>query len=259
MARVIRTIVPLLLFAACAPADLRVATFNLRTSAWDESGSYGPWPERRALALALVDAIDADLWAFQEAAPDQRSDLAALLGATHETYPVGEQILAFRRSFRWEGARSILLGRADGPRVAVALELVDRRGAGLVFVGAHASGDEEELVRVRDFVLGYAVPAVLAGDFNGPAGTNPWGVPPALPVLTAGGGLRDAFSAPHEVRSSACWELGCAPDVDGARVDWILATPDHEPVHAETVQAWTEGGVPVSDHFPQVADLARGG
>jgi endonuclease/exonuclease/phosphatase family metal-dependent hydrolase len=106
------------------------------------------------------------------------------------------------------------------------------------------------------------IPAIVTGDFNCTPGSAPvrylLGDNPAIAGLEgrypASPGLRDvyAIAGPKEAHDGTFHGFSGVPD--GERIDYILATPEIEPVDCRIVRSGAAGRFP-SDHFPVVARL----
>lgn len=264
----------LVLFAlACEPPPTyRVGTFNMRSDQWDAPGSFGQWDERHIAAIDAVLAQDADLWTFQEVGPRQLLELRATLGQTHEFHELdvmnGDRLVLAYRFERFEahalkGAVMSEWGDIE-LRLAGGIVLEDRlTGSHFYFAGTHLGGTLSQLAKARAFALEPFLPVLIAGDFNALSNENPW-APANAREMEKGGELRDVFrEAPHRVVDSSCWtgdpaRVGpeaCANHGLDSYIDIVYGSREFIGVRSWTVQAWSEDGIPISDHFPQVVDV----
>jgi endonuclease/exonuclease/phosphatase family metal-dependent hydrolase len=97
-------------------------------------------------------------------------------------------------------------------------------------------------------------PAVVTGDFNA-APDNPC-YATLVAALDGALNLRDTWGIGGErvndgIGSFNRWE---GPQPNGARIDWILATPEFSCTRIE-IDTYEEGGQYPSDHFPVIAEL----
>lgn len=137
------------------------------------------------------------------------------------------------------------------PRVMVEVHLRDRvTGHDLLVVNTHLDplSGRSRLRSARallEVVAARGLPAVVTGDFNaGPSS-------PAVRALLSDGVLVDSWRVAR-ARHSEQWGTYAdyrRPRRDGARIDWILATPDLSVTDAAINPLRHEGGWP-SDHLP---------
>jgi endonuclease/exonuclease/phosphatase family metal-dependent hydrolase len=117
---------------------------------------------------------------------------------------------------------------------------------------AHRQQDAEARLRSARLIaerigkLPADAPLILTGDFNSPAGGEPY------KVLTAT--LRDAWTATDKRTGPEGTFNGFKGTSTGPRIDWILFRGALRVLHAETVTRNEDGRYP-SDHFPVFASF----
>jgi len=274
--------------ASSAGGDVRAMTFNIRYG----TAPDGPnsWESRKELVLEAIKAFDPDVLGTQECLRFQADYLAGHLadyefvGAGRDDgEDAGEMCGVFYRSTRFEkldeghfwlsetpeavGSRG---WDAALPRMATWVRLRAREDTlgGFVVVnthfdhaGAEARLESARLVSDHIRALRDDMPAIVMGDFNSPADSTA-GRPYAA-LLTGGGdpsrALVDAYRATHphpgpdEGTFNAFEGL-----IDGARIDWILVTPDIKVLEGDIDRRHLRGLYP-SDHFPVTAVLRIAG
>ena len=229
------------------------------------------WDRRRSALMATLSRESPSVVGLQEVLPGPAQDIAAALGPEYARIGAGRG-----RGGRGEGCpiffdRSRLelidqqqLALSDSPDVAgsrswgnplpramVIGVFRDRRTrASLTVINTHldpfsARSRVRAAEQIRREVRRRGLPAVVVGDMNAAAGS------PALEAMTRGDLLTDAWTAAAE-RVTPLWGTysGYRPPVrGGARIDWILTTPDIV-VERVGVDARLEEGVAGSDHLP---------
>jgi endonuclease/exonuclease/phosphatase family metal-dependent hydrolase len=116
-------------------------------------------------------------------------------------------------------------------------------------VGREARRKSAELLRWRAEEIARGAPVILAGDFNAPSAAGEEGPYRVL----AEGGFVDTFRQIHpEARPNEGTYHGFAGDTAGARIDWILVSPEVEVLAGAIDQTRRAGRYP-SDHFPVTA------
>lgn len=261
--------------AAEAPLVLRVMTYNLRYAS--ERPPHA-WPDRRPLMQALIARAAPDVIGTQEGLYQQLRELAAGLPA-YEWIGLGraggsqdEFTAIFFRRDRFEPVAFDHFWLSDTPaaigsitwghtyrRMATWVRLRDRAtGREFEVWNTHFDHQVEEarqksaaLIRDRLAQVDPAVPLVLVGDFNCPAGHSR-----AHEILTREAALTDTWDAAAH-RSNA--DLNSfnnfePPKHEGERIDWILA---RHPAGVEAAGVVGYEGLAQfpSDHFPVTATL----
>jgi endonuclease/exonuclease/phosphatase family metal-dependent hydrolase len=253
---------------------LDLMTFNLRY-AHEEPPDL--WPDRRPVVRWVIERWAPDIVGTQEGLYQQLVDMEADLpdyrwvGLGREGGSHGEFMAVFYRKERftslefdhfWLSVTPRVIGsRSWGNRVRRMVTWVrfrdERDGGEFYLVNTHLDHEvqysrersAELIVRtVRDFDP--ALPVVLLGDFNAPAGSNP-----VYDLLTGPGGFTDTwcalgleeppFGTYHAFRGPAGAE-------GHGRIDWVLTRGAVEPLAAALVTDEHYGQYP-SDHFPVTA------
>jgi endonuclease/exonuclease/phosphatase family metal-dependent hydrolase len=250
---------------------LTVMTFNIRYGTAKDGEN--DWPSRRAMLFDVVREQDADVIGLQEALAYQIDEIVAAVPG-YATVGVGRDdggargefsALLFRRS-RFRVAEAGTFWFSDTPavpgskswgntitRICTWARLIDRDGRGFYVFNVHldhqSQPSREGSTRLlRERVEARAVPAdpvLVTGDFNvGEKNT-------ALAALI--GPFVDTFRVvkPGEttVGTFTGFKFGAT---DGDKIDYILAQPQTEVLHAEIVRFSRNQRYP-SDHFPVIA------
>jgi endonuclease/exonuclease/phosphatase family metal-dependent hydrolase len=264
--------------AAAPDGSLRVGTFNIRLDT-PKDGDDG-WPHRKEMLFRTVRKMDPDVIGFQEVLANQFDALKAALPAyefvgvgRNDGKRAGEFVpVAFKRD-RLEKLAEGHFWLSETPetpgsrswdakitRMVTWVRLKDRaNGKVMMFVNTHfdhigvaARAESAKLLRTRIAALREGVPAILVGDFNTAEETEPY------VTLRGTAELIDSF---REVRTERGREEGTfngfKGERTGARIDWILHTPELKTLSCEIVRD-SEGGRYPSDHFPVQAVLAHG-
>lgn len=271
-----------------APGELRVMTFNLRYGTAPDGENA--WERRRELLAETIRAFQPDVLGTQECLAGQAEFLRGALPGygcvgvgRDDGQLAGEMCAIFYREDRfrlaavghfwlsetpevagsrgWDAALPRLVSwaklcaRDDTLRTLVCLN------THFDHVGEAARLASARLLRARARAVAGGAPAIVLGDFNAPADTGRPGPYAALLGLgegaeeTEGGlALRDVYRRLHPPRSDEATFHGFTGGRDGARIDWILATPDWTPVAAAIDRTARDGRWP-SDHFPVTAVL----
>ncbi|MEQ9499426.1 MAG: endonuclease/exonuclease/phosphatase family protein [Deltaproteobacteria bacterium] len=276
--------------ASRAAPKITVLTFNVR---WDDPDATGAatWAHRRAGAVAIIEAADADLVGTQEATRRQANDLEAALPAytrvsvATKRAPEQHDSLLFFRKDRYtlieshhfwlsttpDVPRSDDLPRetpGHGPRSVSCALLRGHDGRQLVFCNTHFDGDRrvnEASARIVTARLQTRYPGrsvVLTGDFNAlPFTDATWDEAPAWAApfysdtyahLTARYVDAQAALQPEHPARMSCPKSECFEDA--VRIDWVLTSRDLEPIAARTMSQRHEE-VRVTDHWPIVVTL----
>lgn len=247
-------------------ATLSVMSYNLRYPALDRH----PWPERKPIAAALIDAESPHVIGTQEGVIDQLEDLIEALpdryvwlGEGRNGGNDGEFTAVFYDSerLRPESVEQFWLSETPGtpgsmswgsrhPRVTTSVDFQDLvTGSPLRVLNTHLDHKSQEARResvrlIRERVESAGTEAVVLGDFNVAQGDE------VHAALLAGGLLAD----PWETAGVALvgdrintFHGYRRPKTEGVRIDWILTTGGLETVSAG-VNAFAIDGQYPSDH-----------
>lgn len=240
-------------------ADLHVMTYNLR---YASARGRHSWPRRRPLVAELLRREQPTVLGTQEGLAGQLRDLDADLpdhytrvgqgrGGGEEDEHVAIYVDTRRLALRthgdlWLSDTPEVPGSTSWgntlPRMATWARLADHHtGAELLVVNTHLD-HESEIARVRGAellltVIDPAVPVILTGDFNAPAGRST-----AYRILTTR--LTDTWQAATTPQYATFHDYG--PPRPGDRIDWIL-TSDRFAVSAAGINTTSSAA---SDHFP---------
>ena len=268
--------------AACAspaadkpPLELRVMTYNLRYASMQPAEA---WPDRRPVMTALIAREAPDVFGTQEGLYQQLRDIAADLpayawiglgraGGSHDEFAA-----IFYRRDRFEPVEFDHFWLSDTPDVVGSMTWGNkyRRMVTWVRLRDRATGREFEvwnthfdhqveearrksaaLIRDRIAKVDPAIPLILTGDFNCPAGDSV-----AYTILTKEAGLTDTWSAAASRTNEDLNSFNDfkAPMHNGVRIDWILARNPSVVTAAAVVDY---DGLPrfPSDHFPVTATV----
>jgi endonuclease/exonuclease/phosphatase family metal-dependent hydrolase len=263
--------------------DLRVMSFNIRYGAAPDGPNA--WENRRGLLVETIRAFDPDLLATQECLATQAEFLRSALpeygfvGAGRDDGRLaGEMCGIFYRKerFRLEDEGHLWLSETPGvagsrgwdaalPRIAswIKLRLTADTLSTLCFgdthfdhVGVQARAQSARLLCGRFAAAGESAPVVIGGDFNAPAEPDSAGPYRTLtrPGEAGAAAFVDSYRALHPAGPEENTYHGFSGTRSGPRVDWILASPDLQPVEASIVRTNREEHYP-SDHFPVTAVL----
>lgn len=271
-----------------APGELRVMTFNIRYGTAPDGENA--WEKRRELLVETIRAFRPDVLGTQECLAGQAEFLRAALPGygcvgvgRDDGQLAGEMCAVFYREDRfqlvaeghfWLSETPDVAGSrgwdAALPRIAswARLRARDDTLRTLVCLNTHFDHVGEaarlasaKLLSARAQAVAGGAPAIVLGDFNTP--TDPGRPGPYTALLGLGEGaeetegglaLRDVYRRLHPPRSDEATFHGFTGGRDGARIDWILATPDWTPVAAAIDRTARDGRWP-SDHFPVTAVL----
>ncbi len=249
-----------------------VMTFNLRFA----TPLDGPneWQYRRDLVVEVIQRRGPDLLATQEGTVPMLRFLEAALTEyrpltahrrVDETcqYPTifyragGFQVLhsaEFWLSQTPEAHRSLSWGSAF-PRLATyGLFKEEGRAESFYFINTHldhvsAEARLQGARMIRDFFAPLGRPLILAGDFN---------EPPESPVyrelVRDAGPWLDTWRSLHPPGEEATTQHQFDGAPRGARIDWILATPEFRVRRVDIVCDNQDNRYP-SDHFPYEAEV----
>lgn len=258
-----------------APHLLRVMTFNVRRRLPFSLRPADRWSARRHRVQALLQRERPAILAAQEVLPDQArwmhrslGERYSFIGRGRDARGAGEGCPVFFDTERlelleWEQlALSRTPERAGSrswgtvfPRVLVAARFRDRRTSTEIrIINTHldpfsARARVRSMDLIRAHALTGAAPVVITGDFNAGPGSR------ALNALLSGGALQDAWV--HARRQStpefATYANYRRPR-PGARIDWIVTSPQVSVEEIGIVARPVDGGWP-SDHLPVQAEL----
>lgn len=255
--------------------ELRVMSYNLRYASPQPPNA---WPDRRPAMRELIRREDPDVIGTQEGLYAQLRELAADLtgydwiGLGREGGSRGEFMAVFYRKDRFEPVAFDHFWLSDTPdvvgsitwghqfrRMVTWVRFRDRRsGREFEFWNTHLDHQVEgarqraaQLIRDRLALTDPAIPLLLVGDFNCPAGASP-----AYSILTADAGLSDTWSLAPERRNEDLNTFnGFAPPVrQSVRIDWILARRPAAVTAAGIVDHDGLATAP-SDHFAVTATV----
>jgi endonuclease/exonuclease/phosphatase family metal-dependent hydrolase len=259
-------------------------SFNIRYGTAPDG--LDAWEHRREFVLETVNAFDPDVLGTQECLRFQADYLAAnlpgyaVVGAGRDDGgDAGEMCAIFYRADRfkkldqghfWLSETPEAVGSrgwdAALPRMATWVKLRargDTLGAFVVVnthfdhAGAEARLESARLVSAETWSIRSGSPAIVMGDFNSPADSTAGR--PYMELLTGVGDstrmLVDTYRATHPEPSPNEGTFNAFRGlIDGARIDWILATPGIEVLEGGIDRRHRRGTYP-SDHFPVTAVL----
>jgi len=260
-----------------AREPLAVMSFNIRYGTAKDGENE--WPRRRTMLFDLVREQDADLIGLQEALDFQIDEIAAAVPG-YATIGVGRDdggargefaAILFRKA-RFRVAEAGTFWLSDTPavpgsktwgnnitRICTWARFVDRDGRGFFLYNVHLDHQSQpsrerstQLLLERINARSVATdPVLVTGDFN--VGEKN----PALATLL--GPFVDTFRAVRPQDKPAGTFTGFKfGNVDGDKIDYILAQPGTEVMHADIVRFSRSERYP-SDHFPVVARVRLGG
>jgi endonuclease/exonuclease/phosphatase family metal-dependent hydrolase len=256
---------------------IRIMSFNIRYATAPDGDNH--WQHRKELVVRTLRNFEPDVFGLQEAMPEQVDYIREQLGAGYEMigYPrivpgSGHCVPVFYRTEvfeRLEGAWFWLTPTphvigvgwdASMPRMAVWARL-RRRSDGLELmvmnthfdhIGVQAKVESARLLRRKVAELAGDGAAIVMGDFNAAAGSEPY----AALVADQPPALLDSF---RQLRSEA------DPQEDSfhafghstghGRIDWILHSPHLKTIEAAIDRTRYDGRFP-SDHYPVTAVVA---
>ncbi|WP_374586087.1 endonuclease/exonuclease/phosphatase family protein [Pseudoduganella sp.] len=258
--------------AAFAQRDttLNIATYNLRMNT--ERDGLNAWPHRRELVKSLVRYHDFDVFATQEALPDQVADMAGMAEYAHvgrgrdDGRSAGEHSAIFYKRQRFELLRAGDFWLSQTPerpslgwdatcchRIVSWAQLLDlRTGRKFFFFSVHfdhegqvAQRESAKLVLRKVREIAGAETVIVAGDFNSGPETEQIG--------TMKSQLADAFDVSAKPR------YGPAGTFNGfkidspldERIDYIFVSPKVKVLSYAALTDSRHGRFP-SDHLPVV-------
>lgn len=255
--------------------DVTVMTYNIRYgTAGDGDNS---WPNRRELLIEQLEETGADVLGMQEALRFQIDDIRGALpqygevGIGRDGGTEGEYSCILYNTNRFGVIDSGTFWLSETPetrsfgwnaacvRICTWALLVDlKTGESFYHYNTHFDHQSAEarlngmrLIVKRIAERDPVAPFVLTGDFN--AGENS----PPLQYAKDNAGpvpMVDTFRVLH----AGAMEVGTfnrfSGDTSGAKIDYILTTPDMTVLSAEVDQSMP-GGRCISDHFPVAAEL----
>ena len=258
-------------------------TFNLRHAS--TSGPH-PWPERRPVLRKLLRGESPHLIGTQEGLYQQLRDIEQDLGAGYawigtgrEGGSRGEFVAIFYDTRRltpleydhfWLSGTPGTIGstddyaqeeeRAGSPRMATCVRF-GVRGTPAVFYALNTHLDNRsgtarrraatQLARYLTDRLDPELPRIVTGDFNAPAvaGTS------VYDTMLNEGSLVDSWTrAATRGEQYGTWHGYEQPVPGGARIDWILTSPDVITRHA-AIKTYSDRGRYPSDHLPVQATI----
>lgn len=243
-------------------------TFNVLSADLGRAGR--PWAERRPLVAALLARERPTVLCTQEGTFRQLLDIRDDLdgydwihlgrdgGSSGEATAVlwdSSRLDPLEYDHLWVSRRPRSIGsRSWGSRTVRMLTWVrfaDRATDRAFYVVDNHLDHRSERARRKGarfnvrVLAGFADPAIVAGDFNCPAGSR------AHRILLQGG-LTDAWDAAEE-RPTPEWgtynRRRPEPEERTGRIDWVLTGPGFK-VHRAAVNAYAEDGITPSDHWP---------
>lgn len=251
-------------------ATLNIATYNLRMNT--ERDGLNAWPHRRELVKSLVRYHDFDVFATQEALPEQVADMAGMVEYAHvgrgrdDGKSAGEHSAIFYKRQRFELLRAGDFWLSQTPerpslgwdatcchRIVSWAQLLDRRtGRKFFFFSVHfdhegrvAQRESAKLVLRKVREIAGAETVIVAGDFNSGPETEQIG--------TMKSQLADAFEVSAKPR------YGPAGTFNGfkidspldERIDYIFVSPKVKVLSYAALTDSRHGSFP-SDHLPVV-------
>ena len=264
--------------------SLNVVSFNIRYGTASDGENH--WDKRREFLIETIHAMKPDLLGTQETLGFQRDYLAEKLPefdhlgvGRDDGKDTGEMMALYYRRDRFEkvdGGHFWLSETPDVvgskswdsslPRMATWVKLRDREqtdAPNILFMNTHydhrgptARLESSRLVRRKLAELGKDCLLILTGDFNADQQSPPY---TALfdslenqpsPVI-------DTYRKAHPNRepNEGTFSSFKAGANNGARIDWIGASPQWKILSAEINRTDKDGRTP-SDHFPVTATLA---
>jgi endonuclease/exonuclease/phosphatase family metal-dependent hydrolase len=253
---------------------LHVVTFNIRYDAKAAPGTPDSWTDRRPVLAAFLELEKPTVLGIQEALYHQVKQVATDLPAHYDWIGLGREgggrgefmsvyydtrrVEPLDYDHFWLSDTPSLIGSASWGNTVVRMvtwvRFLDRRtGREFIHLNTHFDHQSENarqrsaaLVRERIGGFDPALPVVVTGDFNTPAGTSE-----SYRILVTEGGLVDTWDAAAQ-RLTPAW--GTFPNyqdpVAGAsRIDWVLAKPGVEVLKTAINTFRVDGRYP-SDHVP---------
>jgi endonuclease/exonuclease/phosphatase family metal-dependent hydrolase len=258
--------------------QLTVMTYNLRYGTAKDGDNA--WDLRKDLLVENIRQQDPDILGTQEGLDFQLDYIKEKLGPNYRWFGIardgdgtGEHSAVFYRCDRLapvETGNFWLSETPDRPgtlswdthlnRLATWARFIHlASGRSFYYYNTHLDHASEEarfegarLIAKHFMPQLVSQPVIVTGDFNAVAeASDPWR------VLTAAGGLHDAWCAAKAHSGPECTFNGFKPLEPGAkgRIDWILVPPSAQVDSCTIVDRTPDGRFP-SDHFPVVARIA---
>lgn len=257
-----------------AERELRVMSFNIRYGLAKDGENR--WSKRDTFVADVVTDFQPDLLGIQEAMGFQADFLKTNLtewkyfGSSRDQNPDGEQCGIFVRTGRFEVLEDGQFWLSETPqvkfskswdsslpRIATWVRLRDRvTSRKVLFLNTHfdhrgAKARFQSAVVIREFVDQQPKDQsmIVTGDFNCAIKSAPY------TALLATDRLNDTWMTknPSPLPNEGTFN-GFQGKDDGARIDWVLCSPDFSVVNADIVKTSRNGKFP-SDHFPVTAVL----
>lgn len=259
-----------LAFVPRKPLEFGVMTFNVRSSQMRDKGPRS-WAQRRPVALAMVEQQGADIVGFQEVSGTQRRDLEAGLpgytarGLGRDGRDQGEQCPLFWKS-RFTALDSGTFWLSPTPNVpSTGWDASMRRICSWVrfseftVFNTHLdyAGPESRRQSLRMIRRRAKGSIIVLGDFNDRESSHALDPVDDLVDVYERMHPRVALGI-HEVRPArdeTTYTAFKGSDRVGARIDFILVSPDLEVISAEIVES--TGDVLASDHSAVMAHLRK--
>jgi len=267
----------LCLFLAAIPAlpqTLKVMTFNVRYPNPDDGADA--WPARRDLLVETIAGESPDLIGTQELFREQGDYIVSKLpryawfGLSRRGNHTDEHMGVFYLTSTLNPVDSGNFWLSETPERPGSISwnmslprmvtwcLFEHRATGVRFMlynthFAHRREDEAareksaKLIAARLALYEEALPLILTGDFNAPAGGTVYS------LLTAG--LKDAWKEAGQREGPEDTFHGFKGKPRPGRIDWILFRAPWAVRRAATLTISREGRFP-SDHFPVVAEFS---
>ncbi len=278
----LRSLIASLATVACcsflpAQDSLRVMSFNIRYGTAKDGDDH--WDRRRELVVKTIEHFSPDLLGTQETLEFQADYIAQQLseysyfGRSRMKTP-NEHCGIFYRTerFTWLAGGHFWLSEtpevpesqgwdAALPRMASWVLLSDNRdekSPAILFVNTHfdhrgqnARSSAAKLMRHRISKLAAITDnprIVVTGDFNAGEGSEPY-----RGLLEENNELVDTYRLLHPIRAEHEGSFnGFKGETKGARIDWILASPQLKCLSADIDRTNLDGRYP-SDHCPVTA------
>jgi endonuclease/exonuclease/phosphatase family metal-dependent hydrolase len=259
--------------------EISAMTFNLR---YAHAEPPNLWEDRRPVVRELIRRHEPDLLATQEGEYHQLVDMQRDLpryrwiGLGRRGGSRGEFMAIFYRRDRftplafdhfWLSDTPAVIGSTTwgnrDPRMVTWIRFRDEASRRELFVlNTHLDHQVQrsrecsaELILRRMTDFDDAVPLIVMGDFNAPAGNNA-----VYNSLVTDGPLRDAWLEVREQEPPlGTYHAFDGVETDGARgrIDWILTRGEIEVIDVDVITYSRDGQYP-SDHFPVQVRLRAG-
>lgn len=269
------------------PGDLKVMSFNVRFGTAKDGEDH--WDKRKDLLAASIRKHDPDLLGTQETLLFQADYIReqcpgyTFVGAGRDDgKAAGEMAALFFRTERFEKLEEGHYWMSDTPdkpgskgwdaqlpRVTTWVKLKEKAGPKsgriLYFFNTHfdhrgvkARVESAKMLRERVTALGGDATVIVTGDFNAGEASEPYRalLPQAKPDVPAPRPpLIDSYRAAHpQPGKEEGTTNGFKGGRTGARIDWILHTPNLKTIAAAIDHVERNGRFP-SDHYPITATL----